>query len=290
MQSTHPSSSYPAPADSGPCESGRRREVAAEISRLSDIHRYLHPTPARELHNIGRRRVTRTIDAVLEFNRRWLPPLHWITVRFLALLLYGYAYAVASTVRFTTLGSYRWPNIPAGSVLAVWHGNAPSLLAAFAALRPKVPLTLMVASDPRGDCIAVFCRWLGLKIVRGDAEHGGWQALNEIAQELCDGSAALISPDGSGFPLVARIGAAALASGAGAPLIPVGADCAPAVFERHKWDHARNPLPFGRIAIACGAPLTFPPLEDAASMSRARQQLQDALEFAAEQARCALRA
>ena len=289
MESIHPSPSYLAPHDSEPVKSESRRDVAAEIARLSAIH-HPHSTPAHELHNLRRNRVTRAIDVALEFIRRWLPPLHWVAIRFLAVLLYAYAYAVASTARIMTLGSYRWPDIPARSVLAFWHGSAPSLLVAFAAQRPKVPTTLMVASDARGDCISVVCRWLGLHIVRGDAEHGGWQALIEIAQEVCNGSVALISPDGGGFPLVARIGAAALSSGAGVPLIPVGADCAPAAFERHKWDRARNPLPFGRIAIACGAPLTFPPLEDGASMSRARQQLQDALDLAAEHARSALRA
>jgi lysophospholipid acyltransferase (LPLAT)-like uncharacterized protein len=151
-----------------------------------------------------------------------------------------------------------------------------------------MPVKLMVSRDPRGDSIALFCRWLGFEIVRGDAEHGGWKALMEIANEVQNGGAALISPDGSGPPLFARVGAVALASAAGVPLVPVGAACRPAVFERHKWDVARNPLPYGRIAIACGEPLTFPPLEDAASLEKARQQVQGALDRAAEQARDAL--
>jgi hypothetical protein len=78
------------------------------------------------------------------------------------------------------------------------------------------------------------------------------------------------------------------ASAAGVPLIPVGADCRPSVFERHKWDDARNPLPYGRIAVACVEPLLFPSFEDAASLESARQQLQDALDRAADQARAAL--
>jgi len=95
----------------------------------------------------------------------------------------------------------------------------------------------------------------------------------------------LISPDGSGPPFVARIGAVVLASAAGVSLIPVGADCRPSFFERHKWDDARNPLPFGRIAVFCGEPLTFQSFDDAASLEGTRQQLQDALDRAADQAR-----
>jgi len=80
----------------------------------------------------------------------------------------------------------------------------------------------------------------------------------------------------------------ALASAVGGLLIPIGADCCPSLFERHKWDDARNPLPYGRIAVACGELLTFPPFEDAASLENACQQLRAALDRATVEARSAL--
>jgi lysophospholipid acyltransferase (LPLAT)-like uncharacterized protein len=264
------------------------RDFAAEIARLTALHRRSEAISSAAFHKVGRNRLSRITDTALEFIRRFLPPIHWVTVRLLALLLYGYAYAVAATAEIVTVGSYGWPDVPAGSVLAIWHGSAPSLLAAFTARRPSMPLKLMVSRDPRGDCVALFCRWLGFEIVRGDAEHGGWKALVEIANEVHKGAAALISPDGGGPPFVARVGAVALASAVRVPLIPIGADCRPSVFERHKWDGARNPLPYGRIAVACGEALAFPPFEDAASLESARQQLQGALDRAAEEARGAL--
>jgi lysophospholipid acyltransferase (LPLAT)-like uncharacterized protein len=151
-----------------------------------------------------------------------------------------------------------------------------------------MPVKLMVSREPRGDCVALFCRWLGFEVVRGDAGHGGWNALIEIANDMDNGAAALIAPDGGGPRFVARVGAVALASTVRAPVIPIGADCHPALFEPHKWDVARNPLPYGRIAVACGEPLTFPSFEDAASIERACKQLQTALDRAANEARGAL--
>jgi lysophospholipid acyltransferase (LPLAT)-like uncharacterized protein len=151
-----------------------------------------------------------------------------------------------------------------------------------------MPVRLLVSRDVRGDCVAVFCRWLGFEIVRGDAQHGGWKALEEIANRGHDGAATLIIPDGGGPPLFARVGAAALASATGRPLIPIGADCRPSVFERHKWDQPRNPLPYGRVAVACGEPLRFASFDDAASLEGARRQLQEALDRAAGEARGAL--
>jgi lysophospholipid acyltransferase (LPLAT)-like uncharacterized protein len=281
MQTTHQDSLY------GPGQNARL-ELAAEIVRLTGLRRRSKTISSAEFHKVGRNRVTRTVDIALELIRRFLPPIHWIAVRFSALLLYGYARAVRATSEIVTMGSYRWPDFPKGSVLAIWHGSAPSLLVAFSARRPSMPVKLMVSRDARGDSVALFCRWLGFEVVRGDAEHGGWKALIEIANEVRGGAAALISPDGSGPPLVARVGAVALASAVGVPLIPVGADCSPSVFERHKWDDARNPLPYGRIAVACGQPLTFRPFEDAASLENARSQLQDALDQATAEVRSAL--
>jgi lysophospholipid acyltransferase (LPLAT)-like uncharacterized protein len=281
MQLTHQDPLYGA----GP---NAPHHLAAEITRLTALSRRSKTISSAEFHKVGRNRVTRMVDLTLEFIRRFLPPIHWIAVRFSAFLLYGYARAVRATSEIVTVGAYRWPDFPKGSVLAIWHGSAPSLLVAFTARRPSMPVKLMVSRDARGDCVALFCRWLGFEIVRGDAEHGGWKALVEIANEVHDGAAALISPDGGGPPFVARVGAVALASAVGVPLIPVGANCSPSVFERHKWDDARNPLPYGRIAVACGEPLTFPRFEDAASLENARQRLEAALDGVANEARGAL--
>jgi lysophospholipid acyltransferase (LPLAT)-like uncharacterized protein len=239
-------------------------------------------------HKIGRNRLTRTIDAVLVFVRQYIPPLHWIAIRCLAGSLYVYARAVAATARFVTSGAYRWPEIPPGSVLVFWHGSAPSLLVAFAARKPRAPVKLMVSRDPRGDCVALFCRWLGFETVRGDAEHGGWRALIEIADALNHGAIALIAPDGGGPPCVARAGVAILASVVHAALIPVGANCRPSVMERRKWDAPRNPLPYARVAVVCGEPLHFARFEEAEAIEKSRAELQDALNRAARQARLEL--
>lgn len=277
MQPEHQHPLYREPSDGS--------EVSGEIGRLASLHPHAKTISSSVFHKIGRNRLTRTIDAALEFIRRYLPPIHWIAIRLLALLLYGYARAVRATAEIVTVGNYRWPDIPKGAVLAIWHGSAPSLLVVFSARRPSMPVKLMVSSDSRGDCVALFCQWLGFEIVRGDAGHGGWKALTEIANQVHNGAAALISPDGGGPPFVARVGAAALASSAGVPLIPIGTDCRPSLFERHKWDAARNPLPYGRIVVACGEPLWFPPFEDADALEKARRQLEDALNRAASEAR-----
>ena len=213
--------------------------------------------------------------------------MHWLVGRISASALFCYARWAASTVTLVKRGVYLWPQIPAGAVLAIWHGNAPSLVGAFVAQRPTVPVQILISTDPRGDYLSLLCSWLGFKVVRGDAEHGGWGALAALAEELCQGGSVVITADGGGPVSTAKIGAVVLASSVHAPLIPVGANCRPAILESHKWDAARNPLPYSRLSVVCGEPVRYPEIIDAASLENARRQLQHALNQVSQEARIA---
>jgi lysophospholipid acyltransferase (LPLAT)-like uncharacterized protein len=261
--------------------------IAEEIARLALLHEHTSGHSAAGVRHLGRSRFTRTLDAFLAFIRRYLPPIHWVLIRLVALGLFIYLRWVAATAKLILHGSYRWPDIPSGSVLAIWHGSAPSLLAAVAMQRSSVSVQILIACDARGDCLAVLCRWLGFTVVRGDAEHGAWKALIKIAADVHQSASALIAVDGGAPAFVAKVGAVALSSAAQIPLIPIGADCRPAIFERYKWDTARNPVPFGRIAVVCGEPIMFPAVMDAASLEDARKQLQVSLDRVSSQARLA---
>jgi len=235
-----------------------------------------------------RKLFTRTVDQVLLFIRTYFSPLHIVGAAISAAILFLYARILALTVRLARVGEVRWPDFPAGSVLAVWHGSAPSVIVSLCALRPSVPVAIMVARDPRGDCLALLCKLLGLRVVRGDSEHGGWEALSVLAQKLEHGICALITADGGGPAREAKVGAVALASATGMPLFALGADCRPAIFERHKWDTSRTPLPFGRVAIAIGKPRCFQVFREAGEVEAARLWLQSALDAAATDCQQAL--
>ena len=255
-------------------------EAAEAIRRLQRIAETLKQSDAREPRT-GERSYrnwwTRELDALLAATRRYAPPIHWLWVVVVALGFYIYARLVASTMRLTVVGERRWPGFPSPCVLAMWHGCANSWLVVVARRKPRSPLAIMIARDPRGDCLAFFCRLLGLRVVRGESGESGWEALAELAREMASGVCAVITADGGGPAHVAKVGAVALASATGAPLLPVGADCSPAIYERHKWDRVRTPLPFGHVAIALGQQCAYPLLADSASIEEARRRLQDAL-------------
>ena len=266
-------------------------EAAEAICRLRRIEEALKRSNVHE----PRRGVTsdrnwwaRGLDALLAAIRRYAPPLHWLWVLAVALGFFIYARLAAGTVRLTVAGERRWPDVPSPCVLAMWHGCANSWLVVVARRKPRSPMAIMVARDPRGDCLALFCRLLGLRVVRGESGESGWEALAELVREMARGVCAVITVDGGGPARVPKVGAVALASATGAPLMPVGSDCSPAIYERHKWDRVRTPLPFGRVTIALGQLRDCPTLTDLAPIEEARRRLQDALNEVAETAQRAV--
>lgn len=265
-----------------PSEAARR---LAEIVRLITQSESLTPLSDRDR---GRNLWTRTVDAVVSSARHYVPPLHWLGMAILAAVLFIHARLCALTVRLRAGGEVQWPGMPAPCVLALWHGSAPSLLVAIAARRPRTPLAIMVTGDPRGDCLALLCKLPGLRVVRVEGHGGGWAALAALSGEIERGACAIIAADGGGPARVAKVGAAALSSATGAPLLAVGADCRPALGQPHKWDAARIPLPFGRVAVALGESRQSPVLNDHESIEGARLWLQRALDGAAVKAQRAL--
>jgi lysophospholipid acyltransferase (LPLAT)-like uncharacterized protein len=135
----------------------------------------------------------------------------------------------------------------------------------------------MVSHDPGGDSLALLCRMIGFHVVRGDSEEGGWEALLQLARELMNGASVILTADGGGPARQAKVGAIALASAVGVPLVPLGADCYPAIAEPHKWDASRNPVPFCSLKILLAPTRIFDPLTDLTSVEEAQAWLEKTL-------------
>jgi lysophospholipid acyltransferase (LPLAT)-like uncharacterized protein len=245
--------------------------------RLDHVYRLLPQVESPIAKNSGRNALTRALDKAFAFVRRYLPPIHWFFAAMTAALMFLYARIVAVTSRVNTTSAAGWPHVPAPSVLAMWHRDAPSLLVVFAKRRLHVRTVIMIARDARGDYLGMLCRLVGFGVVRGDSEEGGREALQQLATELIDGACVILTADGGGPARIAKVGAVALASSVRVPLIPLTADCHPAIQERHKWDAARNPVPFCRLKISLGPLRKFDFLKDSSSVEEARAWLEKTL-------------
>jgi lysophospholipid acyltransferase (LPLAT)-like uncharacterized protein len=251
--------------------------VKKRLARMADLEATDKSEEEHSHTSAGRNWFTRTLDAMFRFISRHARPLHVLGLSLTAAIFYIYARLVACTARLATSGEIVWPNLSAPSVVALWHGNAPSLLVAFAMRRTAAPSVILVASDPRGDYLALLCRMLGFEVVRTDGAHGGWSELTELAEKLKQGACVIITADGGGPARGAKWGAVALASATGVPLVPLKADCSPALQQSHKWDNARNPLPFSRVSIWMGTPRTLEPFVNRESIDSAKAWLEETL-------------
>jgi lysophospholipid acyltransferase (LPLAT)-like uncharacterized protein len=254
-----------------------KADIELAASRLSHISDLLASSKKHTRKKPARNILTRALDSTFAVARKYLPPLHWLGAALTATVMFLYAQIVTVTARLKSIGSPSWPHIPTPCVLALWHRDAPSLLVIFAKRRPPCRIAIMISRDPRGDYIAMLCRMIGFHVVRGDSEEGGWEALLQLARELVNGSSVILTADGGGPARQAKVGAIALASAVNVPLIPLAADCHPAIEEPHKWDAARNPVPFCSLKILLGSPRRFEPLQDISSVEEARAWLEKTL-------------
>ena len=141
-----------------------------------------------------------------------------------------------------------------------WHGHQLFCVHALLALRerhPALKLGHLISPSRDGNAAAEVLEDLGLHVIRGSATRGGAQALRDIYQSIRrDGVSPIVTPDGPTGPYEQfKPGVALLASLAGAPLVPLSFS-APVSFRLSSWDKALIPLPFSRVRVLIGLPVT----------------------------------
>ena len=148
-------------------------------------------------------------------------------------------------------------------VAAFWHETLPLMPALFRHARRRFPglrATALASRHHDGRLLGEIMRALGTEVVHGSSrrdgrERGGAAGALGLLDALAKGSLAVITPDGPRGPRrKAAAGVAQLAGLSGAPVLPCGA------MLRHcirlgTWERMILPLPFGRGAIVCGAPI-----------------------------------
>ncbi len=140
-------------------------------------------------------------------------------------------------------------------VIAFWHGQQMALLAARGLLRGAV---VLISHSRDGDIQAGVMTALGLRVVRGSSSRGGARALAALVGSLRGGSSVALAVDGPRGPRhVAKSGAAAAALASRSPLFPAASALDTAFVLWRTWDGFEIPLPFSRVGIVVGAPVSI---------------------------------
>lgn len=138
---------------------------------------------------------------------------------------------------------------------ALWHRN---LLPSAWYYRDS-GISIPVSRSRDGNRIAAVLRALGFgELPRGSSSAGGATSLSGMVRALRAGRSVGVLCDGPRGPArESKPGVIGLARLSGLPIYPVAFEARPAVHLR-SWDQALLPLPFARVQVLYGEPITVP--------------------------------
>jgi lysophospholipid acyltransferase (LPLAT)-like uncharacterized protein len=147
-------------------------------------------------------------------------------------------------------------------IFCIWHNRLALALFMHQSYSRRVKqtrqLAAMVSASRDGGMLARILELFETEPVRGSSSRRGPQALLELTRWAERGYDLAITPDGPRGPrCVVQPGVVALAQVTGRPIIPAGLR----IYWRmclRSWDRFQVPLPFGRVDMCFGEPLTVP--------------------------------
>jgi len=165
-------------------------------------------------------------------------------------------------------------------IVATWH---QMILPGVAFFRDRKAY-IMVSKSRDGELIARVNLRMGFRNVRGSSSRGGGEALLAMIDVVRGGSQAAMMVDGPRGPArEPKAGCVVAASKTGAPLIPLGCRARPAIRAR-SWDRTLIPLPFARIVLSLGEPMSVPSEATPEEIERYRLRLREGLLAAEDRA------
>jgi len=172
------------------------------------------------------------------------------------------------------------------AIVGLWHGQ--HLLAPF--FRPEeLPYVALLSRNADAEMNAAVVERFGIATVRGSggragpvrAQKGGARALIALRQHLARGfGVCMIADVPKGVPRDAGLGIVTLARISGRPILPSAAVTSRRYVVQSSWDKTTVPMPFGRIAVVVGDPITVPADADEAAMEAKRREITLAIEAA----------
>ena len=155
-------------------------------------------------------------------------------------------------------------------IVPFWHY---SLFYMFYHVR-TYPAVALISASRDGEYVARIARRLNFETVRGSSNRQGVQALKKLLKAMKAGKHVGIVADGSqGPPRRLQPGPVYLASKTGAPILPMVWSA-----EKYKvfksWDRTVLPMPFSRIVMRYGEPVTVPAGLDSKELEEYRQALE----------------
>lgn len=144
-------------------------------------------------------------------------------------------------------------DFPKGAILVGWHHHqllVPGLLG------PK-GVYFLVSRSKGAEMLKMAAKVFGSRFVQGVRGLDGPKSTVRLLRILQEGHSIALAPDGPRGPkFYAKPGAAYLSVRLGIPIIPVAMAASCRILNPFSWDRYWIPLPFSKVVVVVGRPLT----------------------------------
>jgi hypothetical protein len=162
------------------------------------------------------------------------------------------------------------------AIIAMWHGQ--HFMAPFIKRNnPRHRTKVLISLHRDGEINARAAQRLNIGVIRGSGAHnsdvlrkGGTIAFFKMLAALNDGYNVAMTADVPKVARVAGLGVVMLAQHSGRPIYAV-AIASRRRIELDNWDHSAVNLPFSRLAMVAGEPITVRTDADGVELEAARQ-------------------
>lgn len=136
---------------------------------------------------------------------------------------------------------------------------------------------LLMSSAPYMEPVALWCRWMGLTVVRGAPGERSRESLTHLVEALKGGNSVALAADGPAGPgFRVKPGCVALASAAGVPIIPVAYRSKRGRPNVKRWDQLYQVRKFDQIEVFYGSSIFLDPSEtNAEALERVQNDLDE---------------
>lgn len=188
-------------------------------------------------------------------------------------MAYIFLHLWCRTLRVTNLSPENedhFNNLPGRYIMTHWHSRIFFLLYYF---RGRKDWNILVSPSGDAEVLARLGTLLGYTVVRGSSYKNTLAASKELLKALNRDERVVVVADGSRGPRhVAQVGSIQMARITGAPVIPMTFGAQPR-HEFNSWDRFVLPLPFSKVTLNFGTPITLEKKVGEALIEEKRQEL-----------------
>ncbi len=163
---------------------------------------------------------------------------------------------------------------PGGAIYTFWHSH---LFYLFYHYRFLNKFSLLISPCHDVELLATLVKVYGYPVVLASSFKNTIPGTRELAHLLKKDAKVVISTDGSRGPRhLAQAGPVQLARMTGVPVYTLSYDAHPK-YELNSWDRFILPLPFSKVTLNFGAPITVAPKADKDLIRQKQEELTDTL-------------